>query len=80
MEDEGIYRYDIPLYLLSDREKERLKAVEDMIDNNWSLRQASLNSTIPRTTLTSFIKEKLSYISDELYILALKAIESRRSK
>lgn len=70
----GIYTFD-----LSMKELALLMACCELVDNKWTLDQASANSCIPRSTLHRHIHNKLPKLSHELYKCVVRVMKENET-
>lgn len=72
---------DIYTFDLDSRTKELLDATVDLVDNNWSLKQASDNSMCySKSTIAKFINNELRHVSFELYQVARRTLNNHKNR
>lgn len=70
----GVYTFD-----LSTKELALLTTCCELVDNKWTLDEASVNSCIPKSTLHRHIHNKLPKLSSELYSCVVRVLRTNET-
>lgn len=74
------YITDVDLYAMTPHELFIVRCMIELLDNNWTLREAAKNLVVSKSTLHRWIHDDVRHISTELYDRLLTLMRNHRNR